>query len=195
MEATPIKLIVGLGNPGEKYTKTRHNAGFLVIDALAEQLGLTLKADKHCHGQLVKTHIAEQEVRLLKPQTYMNLSGQAVVAACRYYKCAMNEVLVVHDEIDLDPGIARLKLDGGHGGNNGLRDIIQKSGTREFARLRIGVGHPGVGRDVSGFVLKSANQADQALIDRAIDESLRLISPMVKGEFALAMNELHTALK
>ena len=125
----------------------------------------------------------------------MNLSGQSVGAACRYYKCQMHEILVVHDEIDLDPGIARLKLGGGHGGNNGLRDIIQKSGTNEFARLRLGVGHPGVGRDVANFVLKTANKADQEQINLAIDESLRVIRSVVAGEFSLAMNELHTALK
>ena len=195
MEATPVKLIVGLGNPGEKYSKTRHNAGFLFIDRLCEQLGVTLKSDKNTHGLSTKTNLGDHQIMLLKPTTYMNLSGQSVGAACRYYKCQMHEILVVHDEIDLDPGIARLKLGGGHGGNNGLRDIIQKSGTNEFARLRLGVGHPGVGRDVANFVLKTANKADQEQINLAIDESLRVIRSVVAGEFSLAMNELHTALK
>lgn len=195
MKATPIKLIVGLGNPGEKYTKTRHNAGFLFIDQLSEQLGVSLKTDKNAYGMSAKAHIDDYELRLLKPTTFMNLSGQSVGAACRYYKCQMNEILVVHDEIDLDPGIARLKLGGGHGGNNGLRDIIQKSSTKEFARLRLGVGHPGVGRDVSNFVLKAANKADQDKISLAINESLRVLRSIVIGEFSLAMNDLHTALK
>ncbi len=194
MQPSPIKLIVGLGNPGEKYTKTRHNAGFLFLDRLLMQTGGALKADKNCFGRTTKVEIASQEVRLLAPDTFMNLSGKAVVAACRYYKVALNEVLVAHDELDLDPGVARLKLAGGHGGNNGLRDIAQKSGTKEFARLRIGIGHPGVGRDVSGYVLKPANKADQQAIDDAIAESLRVIDLVVQGEFPRAMNELHTNL-
>ena len=130
----------------------------------------------------------------MAPDTYMNLSGQAVVAATNYYKIGLSEILVVHDELDLDAGIARLKLSGGHGGNNGLRDIIQKTGSKQFARLRIGIGHPGVGRDVSGYVLKQANKDDQAKINRAIDEALRVIDLVVEGDFPRAMNELHTSI-
>ncbi len=195
MEPSPIKLVVGLGNPGEKYTKTRHNAGFLFLDRLLEQHGAVLKADKHCFGRTTKLVIAGQEVRLLAPDTFMNLSGKAVVAACNYYKIHLSEVLVAHDELDLAPGVARLKLGGGHGGNNGLRDIAQKGASKEFARLRIGIGHPGVGRDVSGYVLKPANKVDQQAIDNAIAESLRIIDLVVQGEFPSAMNELHTSLK
>ena len=194
MEPSPIKLIVGLGNPGEKYTKTRHNAGFLFLDHLTSHTGGALKADKNCFGRSAKVSIAGQEVRLLAPDTFMNLSGNAVVAACRYYKIDITQVLVAHDELDLDAGVARLKLGGGHGGNNGLRDIAQKSGTKDFARLRIGIGHPGVGRDVSAYVLKPANKADQQSIDNAIAESLRVIDLVVQGEFPRAMNELHTTL-
>jgi len=195
MQSSPIKLIVGLGNPGEKYTKTRHNAGFLFLDRLLEHVSATLKADKHCFGRTTKVTLAGQEVRLLAPDTFMNLSGKAVVAACNYYKIDISQVLVAHDELDLDPGIARLKLGGGHGGNNGLRDIAQKGATKDFARLRIGIGHPGVGRDVSGYVLKQASKADQQAIDNAIAESLRVIDLVVQGEFPRAMNELHTSLK
>ncbi len=194
MQPSPIKLIVGLGNPGEKYTKTRHNAGFLFLDRLLEHSGGALKADKHCFGRSTKITVADQDVRVLAPDTFMNLSGKAVVAACRYYKIALNEIMVAHDELDLDPGVARLKLAGGHGGNNGLRDIAQKCASKEFARLRIGIGHPGVGRDVSGYVLKQANKADQIAIDNAIAESLRVIDKIVLGEFPHAMNELHTNL-
>jgi len=194
MNKTPIKLIVGLGNPGEKYIKTRHNAGFLFLDRLLNQFGSSLKADKNCFGRSAKLEIAGREVRLLAPDTFMNLSGKAVVAACRYYKIELQEVLVAHDELDLPPGVARLKLGGGHGGNNGLRDIAQKAATKDFARLRIGIGHPGVGRDVSGYVLKPANKANQQAIDNAIAESLRVIEPVVQGDFPLAMNELHTNL-
>lgn len=195
MQNTPLKLIVGLGNPGEKYTKTRHNAGFLFLDVLCLQLDVKLKADKHCFGRTAKVVIAGQELRLLAPDTFMNLSGQAVVAACQYYKINLSEILVVHDELDLDAGIARLKLSGGHGGNNGLRDIIQKTASNEFARLRIGVSHPGTGREVAGYLLKVPNKDDQAKVDTAIAESLRVINLMVVGDFPTAMNELHTNLK
>jgi PTH1 family peptidyl-tRNA hydrolase len=194
MNQSPIKLIVGLGNPGEKYMKTRHNAGFLFIDRLADSIGATLKADKHCFGRSVKTVINGFEVRLMQPDTFMNLSGKAVIAASSYYKVELSDILVAHDELDLDAGIARLKLSGGHGGNNGLRDIIQQSASKDFARLRIGIGHPGAGRDVSGYVLKQANKDDQAKIDLAIDESLRVIDLIVAGDFPRAMNELHTNL-
>lgn len=191
---SPIKLIVGLGNPGEKYTKTRHNAGFLFLDRLVERVGGSFKLDKHCFGRVCKTEIAGREVRLLAPETFMNLSGKAVVATMNYYKLSLDEVLLVHDELDLGVGVARLKIAGGHGGNNGLRDVIQKLGSKEFARLRIGVGHPGVGRDVSSYVLKQANRSDQEKIDRAIDESLRVIDLVAEGDIARAMNELHTNL-
>lgn len=191
---SPIKLIVGLGNPGEKYMKTRHNAGFLFLERLAAQLGGNFKSEKQCFGRLCKAEIAGHEIRLLAPDTFMNLSGKAVLATMSYYKIKLGEVLVAHDELDLDVGIARLKLAGGHGGNNGLRDIIQKTGSKEFARLRLGIGHPGVGRDVSAYVLKQANKSDQQLIDRAIDESLRVIDLIAEGDFPRAMNELHTNL-
>lgn len=194
MSQSPIKLIVGLGNPGEQYLKTRHNAGFLFLDELCRQLGVSLKADKNCFGRSVKTAINGHDVRLLAPDTFMNLSGKSVVAACSYYKIELCEILVAHDELDLDTGIARLKLGGGHGGNNGLRDIIQKSASKEFARLRLGIGHPGVGRDVSGYVLKAPNKDEQAKLDTAIIESLRVIDMIAQGDFPRAMNELHTNL-
>ncbi len=194
MSQSPIKLIVGLGNPGEKYAKTRHNAGFLFLDTLCKHVGSSLKLDKNCFGRTTKTTIAEKEVRLLQPDTFMNLSGKAVQATIHYYKFDMSQVLVIHDELDLDPGIARLKIGGGHGGNNGLRDIIKQTGTKHFARLRLGIGHPGVGRDVSNYVLKQANKSDQQNIENAIAESLRVIELIVQGDFPRAMNELHTNL-
>lgn len=194
MSQSPIKLIVGLGNPGEQYSKTRHNAGFLFLEELCRHAGGQLKPDKNCFGRLAKVTIGGHQVRLLAPDTFMNLSGKAVVAATHYYKIDMSQVLVAHDELDLDPGVARLKLSGGHGGNNGLRDIIQKTATKDFARLRIGIGHPGVGRDVSGYVLKPANKADQMKIDTALLASLRVIDRVVAGDFAAAMNELHSNL-
>jgi len=194
MSQSPIKLIAGLGNPGEKYSKTRHNAGFLFLEHLCQHTGGVLKADKNCFGRVAKVSIADQEIRLLAPDTFMNLSGKALIAATQYYKIDMSEVLIAHDELDLDAGVARLKLGGGHGGNNGLRDIIQKTGNKDFARLRIGIGHPGVGRDVSGYVLKQANKDDQTKIDNAIAETIRVIDLIAHGEFGRAMNELHTNL-
>ena len=194
MSLSPIKLIVGLGNPGEQYIKTRHNAGFLFLNALCARYDGTLKVDKNCQGSTAKVNVEGHDVRLLAPGTFMNLSGQAVIAATQYYKVALNEVLVVHDELDLDAGIARLKLSGGHGGNNGLRSIIQQTGSKDFARLRIGIGHPGVGRDVSNYVLKAPNKDDQAKIERAIDEALAVIEAIAVGDFPRAMNELHTNL-
>ena len=194
MSLSPIKLIVGLGNPGEKYAKTRQNAGFLFLDALCERASVSLKSDKNCFGRTTKITIADNEVRLLAPDTFMNLSGKAVQAATHYYKFEMSQILVVHDELDLDTGIARLKIGGGHGGNNGLRDIIKQTGTKDFARLRVGIGHPGVGRDVSNYVIKSANKSEQQSIDNAIAESLRVIELIVQGDFPRAMNELHTNL-
>ena len=194
MSQSPIKLIVGLGNPGEKYSKTRHNAGFLFLEHLCQHVGASLKADKQCFGRSAKVTIGGYEIRLLAPDTFMNLSGKSVIAAIQYYKIDMSQVLVAHDELDLDAGVARLKLGGGHGGNNGLRDIIQKTATKDFARLRIGIGHPGVGRDVSGYVLKRANKDDEARIDNAMAETLRVINVIAAGDFPRAMNELHTSL-
>jgi PTH1 family peptidyl-tRNA hydrolase len=199
MTQSPIKLIAGLGNPGEQYSKTRHNAGFLFMDALCSQVvgsdaKATLKADKNSVGRTQTVVVANHAVRLLPPDPIMNLSGQSVLAAMQYYKIEPSEVLIAHDELDLDAGIARLKLSGGHGGNNGLRDIIQRIGSNSFARLRIGIGHPGVGRDVSSYVLKPANKDDQNKIDNAIFESLRVLDLIVEGDFPRAMNELHTNL-
>ena len=145
MQHTPIKLIVGLGNPGEQYTKTRHNAGFLFLNALCNQLGVSLTADKHSFGHSAKVLINDHQVRLLAPATFMNLSGKAVVAATAYYKITHQEMLVVHDDLDLEAGTARLKLGGGHGGNNGLRDIIQRCASNDFARLRLALDIPAPG--------------------------------------------------
>lgn len=191
MTVSTIKLIVGLGNPGEKYVKTRHNAGFLFLQRLCDQHHVALKTEKHCHGRTAQITIAEQPVRLLAPDTFMNLSGNALLATLNYYKLDLSEVLVVHDELDLDPGIVRLKVGGGHGGNNGLRDIIAKAG-KDFLRLRIGIGHPGVGRDVSNYVLGTANKADQTFIDQAVDSVLCFLPDIVSGNVPRAMNELHT---
>lgn len=195
MDASPIRMIVGLGNPGEKYTKTRHNVGFLFIDELLKQYPAELKAEKHCSGLTAKVVIAGQEVRLLKPDTFMNLSGKSVQSTIAYYKIKLENVLVVHDELDLEPGIARIKLAGGHGGNNGLRDIINKTSSKDFARLRLGIGHPGVGRDVAAYVLSQPSKSDAGAIDNAIYEAARVLPLLVQGDLAGSMNQLHTATK
>ncbi len=192
MQASPIKLVVGLGNPGEKYNETRHNAGFLFLDELCREFNAELKTDKNCFGKTVKLEFDGGTVRLLAPDTFMNLSGKAVVAAMNFYKINIAEVLVVHDELDLPPGIAKLKFSGGHGGHNGLRDIIAKTGSKDFARLRIGIGHPGHASAVTGFVLKKAPKQDHQLMLDSFIEASRVMPKMFAGEIQLAMNELHT---
>lgn len=192
MEASPIKLVVGLGNPGEKYDETRHNAGFLFVDELCRDYGAALSKDKNCFGRTAKFENTGRTIRLLVPDTFMNLSGKSVVAAMNFYKINIEEVLVVHDELDMPPGVAKLKLSGGHGGHNGLRDIIAKSGSKDFARLRVGVGHPGHASAVVGYVLKKAPKAEyQLMLDSFISAS-RVMPQLFAGDFQLAMNELHT---
>lgn len=193
MTASPIKLIVGLGNPGEKYNETRHNAGFLFLDELCSAYNVQLQSNKNCFGRIAQFSEGGATLRLLAPDTFMNLSGKAVVACMNFYKIAINEVLVVHDELDHEPGSARFKFGGGHGGHNGLRDIIAKSGSKDFLRLRLGVGHPGSANAVSGFVLKKASKMDHEKIETAIVEASRVIPQVIVGDLQLAMNQLHTA--
>ena len=172
MQASSIKLVVGLGNPGEKYHETRHNAGFLFLDELCRDFNASLSSDKNCFGRSAKFEHAGQTIRLLTPDTFMNLSGKSLVAALNFYKIKLEEVLVVHDELDLPAGVAKLKLSGGHGGHNGLRDIIAKTGSKDFARLRVGIDHPGHASAVSGYVLKKAPKADyQLMLDSFISAS------------------------
>lgn len=187
-----IRLIVGLGNPGSKYEGTRHNAGFLFLQRICELWPASLAASKHCHGRVGQTGIDGTDVRLLEPDTYMNLSGRAVVAAISWFKVPLKQVLVVHDELDLDPGVARLKFGGGHGGNNGLRDIISMTGSNEFHRVRIGVGHPVPGRDVAGYLLRKPGEDDRISIGSAIEQALDVLPLVVRGDTAGAMQILHT---
>lgn len=193
MSSTPIKLVVGLGNPGEKYNETRHNAGFLFLNELCRTYSVKLQFNKHCFGRLAQFSENGSIVRLLAPDTFMNLSGKAVVACMNFYKITINEVLVAHDELDHEPGSARLKFSGGHGGHNGLRDIIAQSGSNDFLRLRLGIGHPGSVNAVSGYVLKQATKLQQEQINAAIVESSRVLPMILTGDLHLAMNELHTA--
>ena len=187
-----ISLIVGLGNPGPSYADTRHNAGFRFLDALLRQSGGGLKQESRFAGGVGRIALAGREVWLLAPTTFMNHSGEAVGKFARFYKIPPAEILVAHDDLDLPPGTVRLKLGGGHGGHNGLRDVIPHLGTNEFARLRIGIGHPGSSAQVTPYVLKKAPAAEQSLIDAAIDNAVAHIGDIVGGEFERVMNALHT---
>jgi PTH1 family peptidyl-tRNA hydrolase len=190
--AKGIRLIVGLGNPGSNYAETRHNAGFRFIEQLVSNLGATLKSESKLSGHATKATIAGNDVWLLMPDTFMNNSGDSVAAAAHFYKVDPEEILVAHDELDLSPGAVRLKVGGGHGGHNGLRDIMPKLGSREFVRLRIGIGHPGSASQVSNYVLKKAPNAEQELTDAAITRALSHIEDIVIGDFERVMNDLHT---
>ena len=193
----PIRLIVGLGNPGPEYEQTRHNAGFWLVDNLANSLpGTRLQRDSRYNAMLEKTSIAGKEVWLLEPLTFMNRSGQSVGALARFFKIAAEEVLVVHDELDLMPGIARLKKGGSAGGHNGLKDITAALGTQDYWRLRLGIGHPrtlSLQQQVADFVLHRPRREDQELIEQAIDKSLQVMPLIVEGKFEAATMKLHTA--
>ena len=187
-----LRLIVGLGNPGPEHARTRHNAGFWFIDALAEKLGVRFGLESKLHGQTAKAQIAGQNVWLLKPATFMNLSGRSVLAALRYWKIEPDECLIAHDELDLPPGTARIKFDGGHGGQNGLRDTMQLLGHGGFHRLRVGIGHPGHKDKVTPWVLGRPGKDDEAAIQRAIDDAIAVLPLAVAGDFNEAMKRLHT---
>ena len=186
-----VKAIVGLGNPGAKYDATRHNAGFWFVEEVARQCGGQFRPEAKFHGELARVQVAGDEVWLLKPATYMNRSGLAVQALARFYKLAPEAILVAHDELDLPVGTVRLKRGGGHGGHNGLKDIIKALGSREFGRLRIGIDHPGERNAVVDYVLKAPGKAERAAIDSAIDEATRYLPEIVSGDWAAAMNHLH----
>lgn len=187
-----IQLIVGLGNPGGQYEQTRHNAGFWFVEAVARRHGGSFKSENKFHGEACKVLVEGKELWLLKPMTFMNKSGQAIAALARFYKIAPENILVAHDELDLPPGAVRLKQGGGHGGHNGLRDTIaQLGGSRDFQRLRIGIGHPGHSSQVTGYVLGKAPADEQRLMEEAIDDALEILPLAVCGEMQKAMNHLH----
>ena len=191
-----IRLIVGLGNPGPEYEQTRHNAGFWLVDKLADGTARCRLVRESRYNALVgKSVIAGQEVWLLEPQTYMNRSGQSVGALARFYKIAPDEVLVVHDELDLPPGAAKVKKGGSSGGHNGLKDITAALGTQDYWRLRLGIGHPrdvNLPQPVADYVLHRARKEEQALIDKALEKSLDIIPLLCEGKFEAAMMQLHT---
>jgi PTH1 family peptidyl-tRNA hydrolase len=188
-----LRLIVGLGNPGAEYLRTRHNAGFWFIDALAKREGARFGNETKLHGETAKVNLEGQAVWLLKPNTFVNKSGTAVASALRYWKIEAEEMLVAHDELDLPPGAARLKFDGGHGGQNGLRDIFAHLGHGAFHRLRLGIGHPGDRDRVTSWVLGRPGVADEDAILGAVGTSLDVLPLAVRGEFNEAMKRLHTS--
>jgi len=186
-----IKLFVGLGNPGDKYTATRHNAGFWLIDAIAAQTNSKLAMDAKMFGVVGKLN-PHADVWLLMPTTFMNASGKSVVALANYYKIKPEEILVIHDELDLPAGATKLKFGGGHGGHNGLRDIHAALGTADYWRLRLGIGHPGDKNEVVNFVLKAPTKAENDALQTSIHAATGVIDLLVKGDFEKAMLKLHT---
>ena len=186
-----IKLIVGLGNPGAQYEATRHNAGFWWVDQVCAETGskLNLEAKFFGHAGKLKSH---EDTWLLKPTTFMNASGRAVAALAKFYKITPESILVIHDELDLPPGVTKLKKGGGHGGHNGLKDIAAQLGTPDCWRLRIGIGHPGDKNQVANFVLHAATRDEQTLIEQNIDQSTTLLPLLLQGKFEEAMLKLHT---
>ncbi|GLR64754.1 aminoacyl-tRNA hydrolase [Marinospirillum insulare] len=187
-----IKLVVGLGNPGQEYARTRHNAGSWLVENLAQSSGNNLKASKFfgLHSQII---LAGQTLHLLIPTTFMNRSGQAIAALANFYKLTPEEILVVHDELDLPPGTIRLKKGGGHGGHNGLRDTISALGNnKDFYRLRVGIGHPGQASKVTGYVLGKAPEDEQLSINAALNEAERYLDKIISGDLNAAMNQLHS---
>jgi PTH1 family peptidyl-tRNA hydrolase len=188
-----LRLLVGLGNPGAEHLRTRHNAGFWFVDALARREGARFGLETKLHGETAKIVLEGQPLLLLKPNTFMNKSGIAVATALRYWKIAPEERLVAHDDLDLPPGAARLKFDGGHGGQNGLRDIFAHLGHGEFHRLRLGIGHPGHKDRVTPWVLGRPGKADEDAILGAVSAALDVLPLAVAGDFNEAMKRLHTA--
>ncbi|WP_416775844.1 aminoacyl-tRNA hydrolase [Xenorhabdus budapestensis] len=188
-----IKLIVGLANPGAEYAQTRHNAGAWFVDLLAQRHNQPLKEESKFFGYTARIYMNGQDVRLLVPTTFMNLSGKSVLALAGFYRIQPNEILVAHDELDLPPGVAKMKLGGSNGGHNGLKDIQSKFGNNpNFHRLRIGIGHPGDKNKVVGFVLGKPPANEQKLIDDAIAEALSCTNILMKDGMNKAINRLHT---
>ena len=191
MAGTPLQIVVGLGNPGPEHRLTRHNAGFWFVDALAYRHGVQFRAHARYQGEIAKVVVEGTELVLLKPQTYMNRSGLSVRALMDYIKAPVAAVLVVHDELDLPCGVARLKLGGGHGGHNGLRDTITHCGA-DFWRLRLGIGHPGDKSEVIDYVLQRARPAEENAIVEAIDTGMETLSTFLRDGAEKAMHGLHS---
>ncbi len=187
----PIRIVAGLGNPEDRYERTLHNAGFWFVDALARKYGGSFRYEKKFDADYCRINLHGEDVWLVKPQSYMNQSGQPIRGLLDYYRLRLSELLVAHDEIDLPPGTVRLKQDGGHGGHNGLRDIIRHCGA-EFLRLRLGVGHPGEKHKVTNYVLRKGSVDVEAAVERNIDDAIAVMPDLVGGEVSAAMKKLHT---
>ncbi|HHF3572767.1 aminoacyl-tRNA hydrolase [Haemophilus influenzae] len=188
-----IKLIVGLGNPGDKYTDTRHNAGEWLIERLARRFNVSLNPESKFFGKTARTLVNGKEVRLLVPTTFMNLSGKAVGALASFYRIKPEEILVIHDELDLPPGTAKLKQGGGHGGHNGLKDIVAQLGNKNnFYRLRIGIGHPGHRDLVAGYVLNKPSPADRNALEKVLDEATDCVEMIFRDGMVKATNRLNS---
>ena len=193
MASHPIQLIAGLANPGQEYAKSRHNAGAWIVEAIAKQAALALKAEVKFQGLSAKTTLANERCYLLIPTTYMNHSGRAVRALANFYQIPPEAILVIHDDLDLPPGIARFKQGGGEGGHNGLKDIVAQLGSKDFWRLRIGIGHPGHRDRVHDYVLSAPSVADRQKIDEVIEQALTLLPIFVGGEQQRAIQSLHNS--
>ena len=190
---TAIRLIVGLGNPGAQYRGTRHNAGADFVEELARQCGSSLQPESKFYGLAGRVTLSGHDLRLLIPTTFMNRSGQAVAAMAQFFKIPPAEILVAHDELDIPPGTARFKRGGGHGGHNGLRDVVPALGNnKDFHRLRIGIGHPGHASKVTGYVLGTPSQVDRSRIDACIDEAIAALPLLLDGDNTKAMTRLHS---
>lgn len=189
-----IRLFVGLGNPGTEYEDTRHNAGFWWVDQLARRLGASLQPDRAYHGLVARVNNAPGAtgpIWLLQPMTYMNLSGKSVAALARFFKIAPEEILAIHDELDLSPGEMKFKQGGGNGGHNGLKDMQAQLGSPNFWRLRLGIGHPGHKAEVAGYVLRKPLQAERQALEECISKSLDAVELMLKGEMDRALMKIH----
>ncbi len=186
-----IQLIVGLGNPGTKYEQTRHNAGFWFLDQLAAKNNVSFKSEKRYFGDYCNAILGGKEVKLLKPMTFMNRSGQGVAALANFFKIPVENILVAHDELDFPAGKIRLKKGGGHGGHNGLRDIIAQLGSKDFLRLRIGIDHPGSSDQVTGYVLGKPRTEDRIEIEKSIDSAIAIIEQLASGDIQKATQTLH----
>jgi len=186
-----IRLLVGLGNPGPEYDATRHNAGFWWIDAAARQLGAHLVPERSYFGLAARVNRPDGPIWLLEPMTFMNLSGKSVAALARFFKIAPQEILVVHDELDLPPGQMKLKQGGSAAGHNGLKDIQAQLGAQDFWRLRLGIGHPGARGEVAAYVLRKPPAAERLLIEGNVDESLKALDLLLAGQMDKAMMKIH----
>jgi peptidyl-tRNA hydrolase, PTH1 family len=193
--SSSIQLIVGLANPGKEYADTRHNAGAWFVEELARSHHTTLRREAEWHGMHTLVQLTNRSCHLLIPTTFMNLSGQAVKACMSYHKIPPDAILIVHDDIDLPAGTIKLKFDGGDGGHNGLKDIIRHLDTKQFYRLRIGVGHPGNSKDVVDYVLKNPSKVDRQTIDHALEKAHDIFPLLIEGEMQKAMQKLHTEIE